>query len=84
MGQQGTDIQLSEVGRRVIPFDIECKSHAKFAVYSLFQQAAENTEKGRTPLLVIKQNHSEPLAVLRFEDFMHLVDEKGLSEYPRI
>lgn len=79
MGQQGTDVQLSERARRVIPFDTECKSHAKFAVYSMFQQAAENTEEGRTPLLVIKQNHSEPLAVLRFDDFINILDNKGLD-----
>jgi hypothetical protein len=79
MGQTGTDIQLSERARQDIPFDTECKSHAKFAVYSLFQQAAENSEEGRTPLLVLKQNHSEPLAVLRFDDFINILNNKGLS-----
>jgi hypothetical protein len=79
MGQSGADLQLSETARRVIPFDTECKSHAKFAVYTLFQQAAANTGEGRSPLLVLKQNHSEPLAVLRFDDFIRILDEKGIS-----
>jgi hypothetical protein len=75
MGQQGVDIQLSTAARHVIPFDTECKSHAKFAVYPLLQQAAENTGEGRTPLLVIKQNHSEPLAVMRFSDLLKLMEK---------
>lgn len=75
MGQTGIDVQLSEAARRLIPFDTECKSHARFVIYTLFQQAADNSEEGRTPLLVIKQNNREPLAVLRFEDLIQLMEK---------
>jgi hypothetical protein len=73
MGASGLDVLLSEAARRVIPFDTECKSRASIAVYPYFQQAAENTGEGRKPLLVIKQNHSEPLAVMKFEDLLELI-----------
>lgn len=74
MGQTGVDVQLSEAARTVIPFDTECKSRASFAVYPYFQQAAENTGEGRIPLLVIKQNHAEPLAILRLEDLTRIMN----------
>jgi hypothetical protein len=73
MGASGLDVLLSEAARRVIPFDTECKSRASIAVYPYFQQAAENAGEGRKPLLVIKQNHSEPLAVMKFEDLLELI-----------
>jgi hypothetical protein len=73
MGASGLDVQLSEAARSLIPFDTECKSRASIAVYPYFQQAAENTSEGRKPLLVIKQNHSEPLAVLRLEDLLEIL-----------
>ncbi len=72
MGASGIDVQLSEFARELIPFDTECKSRASIAVYQMFQQATDNSGEGRIPLLVIKQNHSEPLAVLRMEDLMRI------------
>lgn len=73
MGASGIDVQLSEAARRVIPFDTECKSRASFSVYPMFQQASENCGEDRTPLLVIKQNHGAPLAVLQLEDLMRIL-----------
>ncbi len=75
MGQSGIDVQLSEAARTLIPFDVECKSRAVIAVYPMFQQAAENCAETRIPLLVIKQNHGEPLAVLRLEDLIQLMEK---------
>ncbi len=73
MGASGVDVQLSQSALAAFPFSVECKNRASIAVYSDFDQCAGNTIDGTTPLLVIKQNHSEPLAVLRLEDFMSLV-----------
>ena len=73
MGASGIDVQLSEAARTLIPFDTECKSRAAFSVDPMFQQAAENCGEGRTPLLVIKQNRGEVLAVLRLEDLMRIL-----------
>lgn len=72
MGQNGEDIQLSPLAKKVFPFSVECKSREAIAVYPWYNQAKESKGTG-TPLLVIKQNRSEPLAILSLKDFMKLV-----------
>ena len=76
MGAAGLDVQLSTAARALFPYGVECKNRAAIAVYSDFTQASTNaTDGGLTPLLVIKQNHSEPLAVITLTHFMELVHE---------
>jgi hypothetical protein len=72
MGQSGEDIQLSPLARRLFPFTVECKAREAISVYPWFNQAKQNKDKG-TPILVVKQNRSEPLVVLDLNDFMTLV-----------
>lgn len=64
MGQSGEDIQLSPAARSLLPISIECKSRAAIAVYGMYEQAVVNAKQGEQPLLVIKQNHSDPLVVV--------------------
>ena len=71
MGSSGVDIQLSPAAAAVFPYSVECKNHAKFAVYGMYDQCVANSAN-RTPLLVIKQNHSDPLAVVSLKHFMEL------------
>jgi hypothetical protein len=71
MGAQGEDVQLSVAARRLIPYQIETKSYATFAIYKHYEQAAEHGE--HEPLLVIKANHKKPLAVLDAEQFFNLL-----------
>ena len=71
MGAQGEDIQLSPAARKLIPFNIECKNRAAIAIYNDYKQA--NAHGKHNPLLVIKQNHSKPLAVLDFDLFLALL-----------
>lgn len=75
MGATGVDVQLSAAAKRLFPWSVECKSHASMAVYNLYLQARENTEEGTRPLLVVKQNHSDPLVVLSLEDFKCLLKQ---------
>ena len=72
MGAGGEDILLSPVARGILPYSFECKSHNKYAVYKDFEQAKVNA-KEYTPILIIKQNHSKPLAILDLEDLMDLL-----------
>lgn len=72
MGAGGEDVQLSHYARLRFPYSIECKNLAKIAVYSLYQQACDNAG-GHTPLLVVKQNKSKPLAILDLDDFLAVV-----------
>lgn len=72
MGAQGVDVQLSEAALKVFPYAVECKNKARYAVYADYAQAVENAN-GYTPLLVIKQNQSQPLVMLSLVDFMKLL-----------
>ena len=73
MGAQGVDVQLSEAALKVFPYAVECKNKARYAVYADYAQAVENAN-GYTPLLVIKQNQSQPLVVIGMEDFFRLLN----------
>jgi len=69
-GVSGMDLWLSPAAQKLIPWAIECKSRAKIAVYEFFKQAQSNSTDTLKPLLVIKQNRSEPLVVMTLKDFI--------------
>ena len=71
MGASGEDLQLSPKAREVIPYQIETKSYATFAIYKHYEQAGEHGE--HEPLLVIKGNHKKPLVVVDAEHFFTLL-----------
>jgi hypothetical protein len=73
MGASGRDVTLSESGLHVFPYAVECKSRHSIAIFKDYEQAGSHCEEGELPLLVIKQNHSEPLAVVSLEHFMELI-----------
>lgn len=75
MGNQGEDVQLSPAARSLFPFTVECKSYAKFAVYQHYEQAKSHKD-GYIPLLVIKANYKEPLAVLSLDDLLALIKKE--------
>ena len=79
MGSSGEDVQLSPFVRDRVPISVECKSYAKFAVYKHFDQAKTNTPKGSEPILVIKQNRSNPLVVCDMDHYFEL--RRKLLEY---
>lgn len=72
MGVSGMDVQLSQRAREVCPYAFEAKSYARIAIYSWWKQAVEN--KGElSPILVVKQNRSEPLVIMSWENFEELI-----------
>ena len=75
MGASGEDVQLSPLARKLIPFQIETKSYATFAIYKHYEQAAEHGEY--EPLLVIKANHKKPLVVLDAEKFFNMLKDNN-------
>ena len=75
MGAGGRDVQLSEAALRRFPYDVECKSRAAIAIFADYNQAAGHGNAN--PLLVLKQNHSEPLAVVSLKHFMELVSGRS-------
>lgn len=72
MGAAGVDILLSELATSKFPYSVECKSRARMALYDLWMDTTDNVAPNTYPLLVVKQNHSEPLAVISLEHFMEL------------
>ena len=71
MGAQGEDVTLSSAARRLVPFQIETKAYATFAIYKHYEQATEHGD--HEPLLIIKGNHKKPLAVIDAEQFFNLL-----------
>lgn len=76
MGVNGSDVKLSDKAVREFPFSIECKNLASIAIYKHYKQAEahalqefKDTGFIALPLLVVKQNRSEPLVVLSMNDF---------------
>jgi len=71
-GQNGEDLKISRIARRLIPFQFEAKSQQKFKVlYSFYDQACKH---GRyEPVLVVKQNSRRALAVIDLDQFIDLI-----------
>jgi hypothetical protein len=72
MGASGVDVLLSSRAKSLFPYSVECKNLARIAVYSYFDQCMDNCHPDTNGLLVIKQNQSEPLAVVSLKHFMEL------------
>lgn len=74
MGESGLDIQLSDNARKFFPYAVEAKSYARIAIYRWWEQCKKNAESEElSPLLVVKENRGEELAILRLKDFIGLL-----------
>jgi len=73
MGAQGEDVMLSPAARKKFPYQVECKSLARIAVYQHLKQAGNHGDY--TPLVFMKQNWSEPIVIMWAEDFFKLVKD---------
>ena len=81
MGQSGCDLYLSPAARAQFPFGVECKAQEAIALPAWWRQCTANAEKeGLTPLLLIKRNREEPLAVLRWSDLLLLLTTTNQSK----
>ena len=71
-GQQGEDLKLSRIARRLIPYQWECKNQEKFStLYSFYDQGCRHGKY--EPVLIIKQNTSRALAVIDLDQFIDLI-----------
>ena len=81
MGQSGCDLYLSPAARALFPYGVECKHQEAIALPAWWRQCTRNAEKeGLTPLLLIKRNREEPLAVLRWSDLLLLLTTTNQSK----
>ena len=73
MGAAGSDILLSSKAKGITGLrDVECKHHARIAVYRWWEQALARRESTGLPILVIKENRKQPLVVCDAEEYFHL------------
>ena len=71
-GENGEDLKLSRIAKRLIPYQFECKNQEKFkTLYAFYSQACKH---GRyEPVLVVKQNTRRSLAVIDLDQFIDLI-----------
>ena len=72
MGAGGEDVQLSYNARLSFPYTVECKNRERIAIYKDFEQTTEHNPAWE-PLLVLKSNGKQPLAVVNFDHFLELL-----------
>jgi hypothetical protein len=74
MGAGGEDLQLSPAARKLIPYNIECKSKAKSQIHTYYNQAQEHGEY--EPLVIVKMDRDIPLAIVSLDHFITLLKGK--------
>ena len=71
-GENGDDLKLSRIARRLIPYQWECKNQQKFkTIYSFWDQSVRHGKY--EPVLVIKQNSRRSLAVVDLDQLIDLI-----------
>lgn len=71
MGAPGEDVMLSPAARKLIPYNIECKSKATSQIHTYYEQA--KTHGKHEPLVIVKKDRSIPLAVVSLDHFLELI-----------
>lgn len=72
-GENGEDIKLLSItSKRAFPYSVECTNTEQYiGLYRKFKQAKKHNH--REPILVVKKNRSEPLAVITLDHFFELI-----------
>jgi hypothetical protein len=72
-GQNGPDIVLSKVARKLVGVNFECKNQNKMkTIYDWYKQSSKGANK-LMPCVAMKMNTREPLVVISLDDFMDLI-----------
>jgi hypothetical protein len=76
VGENGEDVKLlSLTAKKVFPYATECSNTEQYiGIYKKFKQSTGHNH--REPLLVIKKNRSQPLAVITLEHFFELLQKE--------
>lgn len=82
MGCSGVDVQFSPAAKKLFgPIAVEAKNVERITIQNIFWDHAPKY-KGQIPLMVHKKNGKEPLAILRFADYMKMI--QSLVAYKQI
>lgn len=71
-GANGEDVQLSPAARALIPYSFEAKNQERMNIWAALEQSSSNSGQ-RTPVVVIKKNHTAPHAVIPWKLFLSLI-----------
>ena len=73
-GENGADIKLSKIAKRILPYQFECKYQERLA--TLHRWFSQSKKHGRTePILVVKMNDKKPLLIMDLDHFFQIVKE---------
>ena len=71
-GENGPDIKLSRIAKRLIPYQFETKSQQRMkTIYSWHRQASKKTNLDGVVLM--KSNGQDPLVVITLDLFLDLI-----------
>lgn len=73
MGSPGEDLLLSPAARKLVPYQIESKNKARSQIHTYYDQA--KTHGDYEPLVVVKMDRSESLAIVEARHFFLLLKE---------
>lgn len=86
--ETGNDVKLSAKAAQYVPFSIEAKNRETFkTLYSYVDQAIKGGQNKRPPLVIVKMNGREPLAIIEAAELFKMllelspVDVIGNGEY---
>ena len=73
-GENGADIKISKIAKRILPYQFECKYQERLA--TLHRWFSQSRKHGRMePILVVKMNDKKPLLVMDLDHFFQIVKE---------
>lgn len=61
---------------------IECKRRAKISVYEWLEQAQKAAQDHQIPVVVARADHKDAIAILKWTDFMGMMDNAEIVEKP--
>ena len=73
VGQNGPDVVLSKVARKLVGVNFECKNQMRMkTIYDWYKQASKG-QHTLIPAVVMKMNTRKPLVVIDLDDFIDLI-----------
>lgn len=80
MGANGEDILLSPLGRRVFPYDVECKNCERLNIWSAIDQSERNANTPGSGLVIFKKNRRDAYVALPWSVFLSLHNCPGSGD----
>jgi len=74
MGASGDDLILSTAALQVLPYNFEMKNVESFQQWATLRQVNKRRDTAATlPCMVVKRNRVDPVAIIPFGHFLHLL-----------